>query len=205
VGWRYQQALLRKAGKKALLDEVKPKLTGWRGMKMRKADVVLLIRTNDRVLALERDLGDEITDIQIIWSKWRGYWDEDRYVRPMCDRHGLQPEFLHTSGHASWDDLKRLVRGLRPGTIIPVHTENASRYAGEFPNVRLPDDGQEIEVWPAQRRLSIGPTTTMPTTATRCADWKRGGQLPAVYAPVARVIAGLAAHPSRRASLRPAQ
>lgn len=146
VGWRYQQDLLRKAGKEAFLEEVGGKLTGWKGMKMRQADVVLLMRTNDRVLALERNLGDQIRDIQILWSMWQGYWHGDRYVRPLCERHGLQPGFLHTSGHASWDDLKRLVEGLRPGTIVPVHTEQSSIYADEFPNVSLLRDGQAIEV-----------------------------------------------------------
>lgn len=68
VGWRYQQNLLRQAGKETFLNEVKAKLTGWSGMKMRKADVVLLMRTNDRVLALERNLGEEIKDVQVIWS-----------------------------------------------------------------------------------------------------------------------------------------
>jgi ribonuclease J len=146
VGWRYQQNLLRAAGKEAFLDEVKPKLTGWKGMKMRKADVVLLMRTNDRVLALERNLGAEIRDIKIIWSMWEGYWKDDRYVRPLCERHGIQPEFLHTSGHASWDDLKRLVKGIGPDRIIPVHTEHADRYAAEFANVELPRDGQQLSV-----------------------------------------------------------
>jgi len=65
---------------------------------------------------------------------------------PAEQRHGIEAEFLHTSGHASWDDLKRLVEGIRPGVIAPVHTEHASRYAQEFPNVRLLDDGQPMGV-----------------------------------------------------------
>lgn len=146
VGWRYQQDLLKKAGKGSFLDAVRPKLTGWKGMKMRKAEVVLLMRTNSRVLSLERNLGDEIRDVKFIWSMWEGYWNDDRYVRPLCERHGIQPEFLHTSGHASWSDLRRLVKRIRPGAIIPVHTEHAYRYADEFDNVAVLADGQAVEV-----------------------------------------------------------
>lgn len=36
---------------------------------------------------------------------------------------------LHASGHASPDDLVRLVREVAPQTLIPVHTENPGRFA----------------------------------------------------------------------------
>lgn len=67
-------------------------------------------------------------------------------MRPLCERYGIQPQFLHTSGHASWADLKRLVKGIRPVRTIPVHTEHADLYAVEFANAELLRDGQQVTV-----------------------------------------------------------
>ena len=137
VPWSYQQECLKKGGEGAFLDEMKPAFIGWREIRRRQRELVLLMRTNFLVSTLEEQFGDEVKRMRFIWSMWRGYWEQDMHVRPLCDRHGVGPQFLQTSGHAPWDDLKRLVDGIRPRAIIPVHEEYARVYASEFPNVAL--------------------------------------------------------------------
>jgi len=61
---------------------------------------VLLMRTNFLVSTLEEQFGDEVKRMRFIWSMWRGYWEQDMHVRSLFDRHGIKPQFLHTSSHA---------------------------------------------------------------------------------------------------------
>jgi mRNA degradation ribonuclease J1/J2 len=61
-------------------------------------------------------------------------------------RNPGKPENIHTSGHATVDDLKRLVEAISPKAVIPIHTQHPDRYAEHFPNVRQLSDGQGIEI-----------------------------------------------------------
>jgi len=148
VPWGYQCQRLRDEGQSGFVKAIEAgrKLTGWCGMKKFKSDIVLLMRSNRKVADLESHLGEEIRNVQVIWSTWSGYWEDDGYVRPMCERHGIQPIKLHTGGHASWSDLQRFIKGIRPGTVVPIHTEHAEHFAEQLSNVRLLDDGEVLAI-----------------------------------------------------------
>lgn len=148
VPWGYQQQRLINAGQSVFVEATKMehKWIGWDQMKAHKRDVVLLMRSNRKVDDLERQLGDEIRNVQVIWSMWDGYWAQDQYTRPMCEKHGIGRINLHTSGHASWGDLQRFAEGIRPGVIVPIHTEHAYRFAERLSNVRLLSDGEVLVV-----------------------------------------------------------
>jgi hypothetical protein len=47
----------------------------------------------------------------------------------------------HTSGHASVEDLQRLVEVLKPGVVVPIHTEGAGRFGRIFKSVVPHRDG----------------------------------------------------------------
>jgi ribonuclease J len=54
---------------------------------------------------------------------------------------------IHTSGHASIVDLKRLATALAPDMLVPVHTFEGDRYPDLFgSNVSLRADGEWWEV-----------------------------------------------------------
>jgi len=53
---------------------------------------------------------------------------------------------IHTSGHAFVRTLKKVVKVLKPKTIIPIHTLYPNLYETLFPNVRLVSDGEEIRI-----------------------------------------------------------
>ncbi len=82
----------------------------------------------------------------MVWSQWDGYWADDKYVRPFCEKHGINHAYIHTSGHASWRDLKHLINVIRPKTVIPIHTEHANFFERHFGNVLLPSDGESLSV-----------------------------------------------------------
>ena len=82
VPWGYQQECLKEGGEGAFLDEMRPAFIGWREIRRRQRDLVLLMRTNSLVSRLEEQFGDEVKDMSFIWSMWKGYWEQDMHVRP---------------------------------------------------------------------------------------------------------------------------
>ncbi len=61
----------------------------------------------------------------LVYSMWTGYIDERARNQGLCDF--LAPydyHVLHTSGHASPQDLKRVYECVKPKRgLIPIHTE----------------------------------------------------------------------------------
>ena len=71
----------------------------------------------------------------VVWSLWDGYLHGatgDR-LRATLTAAGVPLVHLHTSGHASPTDLQRLVAAVRPGVVVPIHTEAPEAY-GELLN-----------------------------------------------------------------------
>ena len=102
-------------------------------------------------LAGELDRAGCIADARLVWSLWPGYLEapHDATIRPFLDRHRMEPQVLHTSGHATAADLLRLVAALRPRRLVPIHTFGRDRYAelfGGAATVDMHDDGLWWEV-----------------------------------------------------------
>lgn len=79
-----------------------------------------------------------------IYSQWEGYWDRGEYdvVKDWLKKHDVEKQSIHTSGHASPVDLKRLVKSMNPGEVVPIHTFRSDRYAELYPNVEVHRDGE---------------------------------------------------------------
>ena len=84
---------------------------------------------------------------RLVWSMWSGYLrpPHDSTIRPFLDRHNIVPLQHHSSGHASIEDIKRLVSALQPRRVVPMHTFGPDRFvevlAGLAPVV-VQEDGQ---------------------------------------------------------------
>jgi ribonuclease J len=82
---------------------------------------------------------------RIIWSQWDGYLSTPAnvaFTQKMAER-GVGMEVIHTSGHASIVDLKRLAEALAPEVLVPVHTFKGERYSELFgTNVCRHADGE---------------------------------------------------------------
>lgn len=83
-----------------------------------------------------------------IWSQWSGYLAQEKgeALVAALRSHGLELETIHTSGHASIGDLKRLAAAIGPKTLVPIHTFEAARYPEIFENVVVRHDGEWWEV-----------------------------------------------------------
>lgn len=61
----------------------------------------------------------------LVYSFWSGYKETEdmKHFLSECENLGLKIVTLHTSGHADYESIKRLVNTVNPNEIIPIHTE----------------------------------------------------------------------------------
>lgn len=87
---------------------------------------------------------------RVIYSMWSGYLKgETRNERLAAFLREHELTFLHTSGHASAEDLVRLYRTVRPKEgLIPIHGEEPERLRGLLPEGKLLllRDGEAIDL-----------------------------------------------------------
>jgi ribonuclease J len=79
-----------------------------------------------------------------VWSLWSGYLEEEsgRELLRFLDGHGISLETLHTSGHAGLEDMQRLMEAIKPGCVVPIHSEAAFRFKEFFERVHPKNDGE---------------------------------------------------------------
>ena len=83
----------------------------------------------------------------ILYSLWDGYRTKPGSTIPDFLSFSKW-ESLHTSGHASMDDIRMVIEKTNPSLIIPIHTERAKALQQCCPssNVVLLEDGEELSV-----------------------------------------------------------
>ena len=82
----------------------------------------------------------------ILYSMWDGYRTKQGSNIPDFLSLAGTWETLHTSGHASADDIKMLIEKTNPEVVVPVHTEAPERLKDLCPGrkVVLLSDGEEF-------------------------------------------------------------
>ncbi len=82
------------------------------------------------------------------WSLWDGYLSQrsGAQLTALLAEHKIPMPHLHTSGHASVKDLRRLVDAVLPTRLVPIHSEAGDRYRELFPGVECHADGDWWEV-----------------------------------------------------------
>ena len=118
----------------------------WSRIREIEGNAVMLIRAGflydiKRFLSLE--------DATWIYSLWPGYFDRSESLRNLksyFEDKGVRYEYLHTSGHATLEDLKKLVDAMTPEMVIPIHSSHPEKFKDYFPNVRLVDDGEIVNL-----------------------------------------------------------
>jgi ribonuclease J len=94
------------------------------------------------------EIGGCLSDAIFIYSQWEGYWELGSYdmVKDWLDRHSIPKHSIHTSGHASPIELKKIVKALNPHKVVPIHSFFPEKYPELFANVEAHNDGEWWEV-----------------------------------------------------------
>jgi ribonuclease J len=83
-----------------------------------------------------------------IWSQWDGYLKDGAGAKLKSDlaELGVPLEVIHTSGHASIGDLKKLASAISANRLIPVHTFEGDSFQNYFKKVTRRQDGEWWDV-----------------------------------------------------------
>lgn len=83
-----------------------------------------------------------------LYSLWSGYRDNayQQIFEKSLENAGFSLESLHTSGHAAVVDIKRVINGLDPQKLIPIHTMHPDAFCNFSEKTELKDDGVAFEV-----------------------------------------------------------
>ncbi len=88
-----------------------------------------------------------IHDGVFLYSLWEGY-RTDKYQQTFeksLENAGFTLESLHTSGHASVSDIKRVIEGLDPKKLIPIHTMHPDAFYEFSDRTERKKDGVNFE------------------------------------------------------------
>lgn len=78
-----------------------------------------------------------------LYSLWNGYRSSSyqQYFENSLKNAGFSLETSHTSGHASIIDIKRVIKGLDPQKLIPIHTMHPGAFSEFSDKTELKIDG----------------------------------------------------------------
>lgn len=143
---RHTRALAAHLGPE-ILYRYKPRKIEPDEIAARRADFVLRLPL-DRMETLAAALHAErpLAGARFIFSMWSGYLRREPRFQAFADTYGIPLQPIHTSGHASLADLRRLVEALQPSVIVPIHTAAAGEYRRHFARVRELNDGESYQL-----------------------------------------------------------
>jgi ribonuclease J len=84
----------------------------------------------------------------VAWSLWEGYlkMPSGAALQELLAEHQISLTSVHTSGHASVFDLRRLVQALGPKRVVPIHSDAGDRVCEFFPRAERHADGDSWKV-----------------------------------------------------------
>lgn len=85
---------------------------------------------------------------RLIYSYWSGYLGRPDWQRIRAQLAASDCDLVeaHASGHIFAGDIIDLVTKLQPKTVVPIHTFEPGKFADFFPNARVLQDGETLEV-----------------------------------------------------------
>ena len=90
-----------------------------------------------------------LKDATWIYSLWPGYFERSKPLRNLksyLEEKGVRYEYLHTSGHAKLNDMKKLVDAVAPDIVVPIHSFYPNKLKDNFKNVRVVNDGEVVNL-----------------------------------------------------------
>jgi ribonuclease J len=110
----------------------------------RQNEIVMLVRPSMKI-DLKRC---NLTGGTLIYSQWEGYrnGDSQQKFEKWLGEQGFDTTILHTSGHATVSDIRRLIDGLNPKKIVPIHTLKPTAFLEYSEKVEIQKDGEAFEI-----------------------------------------------------------
>ena len=112
-------------------------------LKKAQGNIIMACRPSMRVDIEKCGIHDGV----FLYSLWVGYRD-DKYQQIFersLENAGFSLEALHTSGHATVSDLKRVIEGLDPKKLIPIHTMHPDAFYDFSDRTERKKDGVKFE------------------------------------------------------------
>lgn len=94
---------------------------------------------------MRKDLGKIVfKDGLFLYSLWDGYGNSEyqKEFESFLAKAGFKTKKIHTSGHAKISDIKKVVVGLKPKRIVPIHTIKPDLFKEIFGEAVLKPDGE---------------------------------------------------------------
>ncbi len=132
-------------GRKDLLYDFKRSKISREEISNDPGQIVMLVRPS-MVSDLERLGGLE--GGTFIYSLWEGYLKEEsaRRLTGFAEANGMAIHYLHTSGHASAETLRKVVQGIEPKYVVPIHTFHPESYKGLGAEVHIIGDEEILSL-----------------------------------------------------------
>lgn len=89
-----------------------------------------------------------LNDSPFIYSLWEGYLQDDSVKRiiDFVKSKGMVVCVVHSSGHADYKALKKLVDGVNPKVLIPIHSFSPEKFESFGKPIKLLEDGEKFEI-----------------------------------------------------------
>lgn len=81
-----------------------------------------------------------------VYSMWKGYKEKYQNQLTFLADNNIPMQDIHTSGHADVPTLEKIVAGLKPKIIIPIHTFYPQKFMQMFDNAVCLNDGDLFEI-----------------------------------------------------------
>lgn len=139
--FKYHADKLAESGHKDLLYKFNKRKIELSEINSNKNRTLMLLRDNSLFPVVIKHIKG-IKGATVIYSMWEGYLT-DKFM-DYCSQNGINIKQIHTSGHATTEDLKRFANVLKPKTLIPIHTFKGQKYPALFKNVKILKDNEEF-------------------------------------------------------------
>ena len=144
IYFQHHAEVLANSGLKNFLYRCKSAKIEKEEVNRNKKNIMMVAKYNYDFRRLLRYL-DDLAGAVAIYSMWEGYLERSN-LREALKQKGIELELVHTSGHATERDLKRLEEAFKPKCLVPIHTFQPQEYVSLFHNVHMLNDGEELVI-----------------------------------------------------------
>jgi ribonuclease J len=86
------------------------------------------------------------------------YLDRDRTdLREWAKHKCIDFHVVHSSGHASRADLRRMAQAVAPRRLLPIHTVHPERYESLSANIEIAANGEWVTLQLTERKVMGAP------------------------------------------------